>query len=235
MVRRPFRPMSSPRGTSEEALVAACQRGERWAQRELFEQHNAAVFRALLAISAGSDVAEDFLQETFLKAYRAIGSFRGRSSVRTWLVRIGTNTFYEHRRGEQTRRRYISRIESEASGTSLRVVARADDEDGRRGEFRDLALRGLAALRVTDRIVLTLHDIEGYRYAEIAEILDIAPGTVGSRLSRARQRLAGKIRDLLGLDAEESLTAEHLYGHGRRGSGVQGRDCDEPLRNDKDS
>ena len=144
-------------------------------------------------------------------------------------------TFYEHRRGEQTRRRYISRIESEASGTSLRVVARADDEDGRRGEFRDLALRGLATLRVTDRIVLTLHDIEGYRYAEIAEILDIAPGTVGSRLSRARERLAGEIRDLLGLDAEESLTPEHLYGHGRRGSGNQGRDCDEPLRNGKDS
>ena len=223
--------MSSPRGSSEEELVAACQRGERGAQRELFEQHNAAVFRTLLAISAGSDAAEDFLQETFLKAYRAIGSFRGRSSVRTWLVRIATNTFYEHCRREQTRRRHISRIESEGSGTSLRVVSPADDEDGRRREFRDLALRGLAALRVTDRIVLTLHDIEGYRYAEIAEILDIAPGTVGSQLSRARERLAVAIRDLLGLGAEESLTLEHLYGHGGRGSGDQGRDYNEPLRN----
>ena len=163
-----FRFMSSRQDAGEEELIAACRRGECWAQRDLFEQHNVAVFRALLALSGDPGAAEDFLQETFLKAYRAIGGFRGHSSVRTRLMRIGTNTFFGERRREQARRRHLLRIENEGSETSLRLVA-PGGEGGERGEerreFRDLAFRGLAALSATDRTVLTLHDIEGYRYA----------------------------------------------------------------------
>ena len=210
--------MSPRQNAAEEELVAACRRGERWAQRDLFEQHNVAVFRALLALSGDSGAAEDLLQETFLKAYRAIGGFRGHSSVRTWLMRIGTNTFYEDRRREQARRRHLAQIENDGAEASLHLVAPRREGSEEQREFRDLVLRGLAALSVTDRTVVTLHDIEGYRYAEIAEILDIAPGTVGSRLSRARERIAAAIRGLLGVDPEESLTLEHLYSHGKRDS-----------------
>ncbi len=229
-----FRLMSCRRNAGEEELIAACRRGERWAQRDLFEQHNVAVFRALLALSGDPGAAEDFVQETFLKAYRAIGGFRGHSSVRTWLMRIGTNTFFEDRRREQARRRHLLRIENESAGTSLRLVAPGGEGGEERREFRDLAFRGLAALSATDRTVLTLHDLEGYRYAEIAEILDVAPGTVGSRLSRARERLAEAIRGLLGLDPEESLTLEHLYGHGKPGArDRRGERRENPRRNGK--
>ncbi len=230
MVRRSFRYVSRRQETVEEELVAACRRGERWAQRELFEKHNVAVFRALLALSGDSGVAEDLVQETFLKAYGAIGGFRGHSSVRTWLMRIGTNAFYAERRREQTRRRHLSQIDKEGSGTDLRIVTSVPEDRQNRREFRDLVLRSLGELSVTDRTVLTLHDIEGYRYAEIAEILDVAPGTVGSRLSRARERLVVAIRDLLGVSAEETLTLEHLYG-GRTSRVRKSRVPESPRRN----
>lgn len=211
-VQSHIRFMNARQEEAEDELVAACRRGERWARRELFEAHNAAVFRALLALSADPAIAEDLLQETFLRAFRSMGGFRGHSSVRTWLLRIGTNAFYENRRRDRTRRRYVTQIDEEPGAPSLRVVR--DESAGTRDshELRDLALRGLAALRSNDRTIITLHDIEGYRYTEIAEILDIAPGTVGSRLSRARERMASAIRELLGLRAEEDLTLEHLYG-----------------------
>ena len=231
MVRPTSRLMSSRRDTGEEELVAACRRGERRAQRELFEKHNVAVFRALLALSGDSGVAEDLLQETFLKAYGAIGGFRGHSSVRTWLMRIGTNAFYADRRREQTRRRHLSQIGVEGTGAGLRIVASVAEDRQTRLEFRDLVLRGLGGLSATDRTVLTLHDIEGYRYAEIAEILDVAPGTVGSRLSRARQRLAAALRELLGLGAEETLTLEHLYSDRTHSLKQSRKDPEDARRN----
>lgn len=218
MARMPSRSMSPQRDADEGELVAACRRGERWAQRRLFDQHHKAVYRALLALSGNSGDAEDLLQETFLKAYGAIGAFRGHSSVRTWLMRIGTNTFYEDRRRRLTRRRHLDRMAHESRAAALRVVPGRSETHGRQRELRDLVLRALSMLRTADRTMLTLYDIEGYRYAEIAEILDIAPGTVGSRLSRARERLAAAIRDLLGIDAEETLTREHLYGRRERGA-----------------
>lgn len=215
MVHPNGKPMSRHDELDEEELVGACRRGERWAQRALFERHNAPVFRALLALTGDPTDAEDLVQETFLKAYGAIGGFRGHSSVRTWLLRIATNAFYEERRRMGTRRRHLDRVQSESRAESLRVVRTARNGNPEQHELRDLVVQGLRALRVADRTVLTLHDIEGYRYAEIAEILDVAPGTVGSRLSRARERLSVAMRDLLGLRAEETLTLEHLYGQGR--------------------
>ncbi|MFQ5744099.1 MAG: RNA polymerase sigma factor [Acidobacteriota bacterium] len=207
--------MKSPQFSDEEQLVAACRRGERGAQREFFERHNSAVFRALLALSGAPGEAEDLLQETFLRAYRAIGGFRGHSSVRTWLLRIATNAFYEARRRDQVRQRHLLRARRAARAPLLHIIEGPWDKPGRRRDFRDLALRALGRLPARDRTILTLHDIEGYRYAEIAEILDIAPGTVGSRLSRARRRMRDVIRELLELDPEETLTLEHLYSKGR--------------------
>jgi len=188
--------MDEPADVSEEELVEACRQGRRWAQRELFERHHRHVYRALVALCREPGEAEDLTQETFLRAFEALGSFEGRSAIRTWLNRIGVNLFRETRRREQTARRRLARAEAEApvlrSIPGGAMTRRADPS------LRELASRGLAELDESDRVVLVLHVVLGYRYDEIAAILDVAPGTVGSRLSRARRRLREIVLELLG-------------------------------------
>lgn len=164
---------------SEAALLEGCRRGERAAQKELYELHVERIYRLALRMTGDADNAFDVVQETFIRAFAGVGSFDGRSSLGTWLYRIATNEALSFFRRNAVRERH------------LRVVAEQRDEpaDRQGGSIDDDVSDALSKLSDYDRAVLLLKYQENLSYDEIAATLDCAPGTVASRLNRARARL----------------------------------------------
>jgi RNA polymerase sigma-70 factor (ECF subfamily) len=139
------------------------------------------------------DAVEDVLQETFAKAWLRIGSFQGDSSLYTWLYRVAVNGCKDHLK--RRRRRPVRRLDEESTA-DLPAAAPAPLEGIERREARVRVRTAIAALPPKFRAVLSLREIEGMAYHEIAEVLGLSLGTVESRLFRARRRL----RDLLSAD-----------------------------------
>ncbi len=191
---------------SEAEVIAGCKRGADWARRALFERHHRAIYRFLVAQCHDPSLAEDLVQDTFLRAYQAIPKFRGDARVASWMTRIALNCLYGvSRRGEAARRNLeqVQTGDHRAAWTQPRQTTSADHH-----ERRDLVRRALTRLDRDDAAVIVLHDLQGYRYREIAESLEIAVGTVGSRLNRARERLRDIVEELSRLP-EETTSAAH--------------------------
>lgn len=209
--------MDTKPGRSEAEIVAACKRGARWARRALFEQHHRAIYRFLVAHGSDPSVAEDLVQETFLRAYRAIPRFRGDARVGSWLMRIALNCLYEVSRRGETARRKIEQAQGGDPRPGWAIAGGATA--GRQHEQRDLLLRALARLDSDEASIVLLHDLQGYRYREIADSLQIAVGTVGSRLHRARSRLRRAIEELAETVEETSDAAPPTNDRATTGTG----------------
>ena len=141
----------------------------------------------------GRDEAGELLQEVLIRAYRGLKTYQGVSSFYTWIYRIAINAvFTKHRR----RRKRASSVESYSDGgieVADQAVASQPASRMEREESRRLIEHGLSQVPEQYRVVLILKDIEGLKYEQIADILDIPVGTVRSRLHRAR----GLVREYL--------------------------------------
>lgn len=166
-------------------LVAACQRGDREAQRKLFEQHHGDVYRLMVRM-VGQQDAGDLTQQTFVKVFRVISQFTGKSRFETWLFRVATNEALQHLR--RNKRRATRPIEHEPS----------DDRQNHQqaAENREMLEVALERLDPELRSIFLLRELNGLSYDEISEIAQIPSGTVGSRLNRARRDLQQHLRDL---------------------------------------
>jgi len=185
--------------SGEAALVARCTSGDESACEELVAAHQRMVYSLALNLLGDRDEALDLSQEVFLRVFRTLSTFRGQSALRTWIYRIVIN---------QTRNRQRSwRRRHRADQVSLDDYLRTFGEMESRHEVlpdRMLASKETAARirRALDRLpfdqrtALILREVDGLRYEEIAYSLDVAVGTVKSRLTRARQALRA---ELLGL------------------------------------
>lgn len=168
------------------------------------------VYNLLVRMSGSEAAAEDLAQETFLKAYRALASFRQGSAFYTWLFRIAANSAFTRRRTEGRRKAHEgvsldgggdegSGDEEKDGGLKTKLADRDQPEPGANMEREALRQRiqeGLAELDANDRDVIVLRDIEGLDYDAIAEVLKITRAAVKSRLHRARLELAKKLKDL---------------------------------------
>lgn len=162
------------------ALVGAYVAGDKEAFATLYSRHRDRVFCVALAMLRDREAALDLTQDVFCRLVRTIGSYDGRSAFPTWLHRVTVNACYD-----VLRRRNPLPFADPYSDTSATEPASDLDRSG------DMdALAALARLGEDQRAVVVLHDLIGYRYEEVAEILEIAVGTVKSRLARARGRLA---------------------------------------------
>jgi RNA polymerase sigma-70 factor, ECF subfamily len=159
-------------------------------------EHMPALYAAAMRMTRNKSDAEDLVQETYLKAYRAFGGFQAGTNLRAWLYRILTNTFINSYRSKKRRPdesdlddvedlylyRRLGGLEGAAAGRS------AEDEvldQITEGEVK----AAIEALPEQFRMAVLLADVEGFQYKEIAEILDIPIGTVMSRLHRGRRAL----------------------------------------------
>ena len=168
----------------DAALVARARNGDDDAFRRLVERHQAAVARTVFGMLGSRDDADDVGQETFVRFHQALGSFRGESSVRTYLVRIAMSTALNTLRS--TRRRELRFVSDESAidqaVTAAEIVA-TDEGTAQRTRA------ALDALSPEHRAVVVLRLLDERGTKETAEILQVPEGTVLSRLSRAVQQL----------------------------------------------
>ncbi len=169
----------------ERELVAAARAGDVRAFETLVRRHYATLYRFALGITHGNEAeASDLLQEALVKAFLAMGCFEGRSSFPSWLWRIIRNEYTDHLRrthGESTPIDQIEHLPDHSEDPEEAALAE---------ERRQILWRLLAALPEIFADVIILVEIMGLSYEEAAEYLGIPIGSVRSRLSRARERLA---------------------------------------------
>lgn len=175
-------------------LVVRVQQGRTEAYGELVRRYQDRVFNACWRICGHLEDARDLTQEAFLKAFEGLGSFRQQSGFYTWIYRVAVNLSLSHRRNLH-RRRTVSLDAGPAAegmqtdGLVKRARDESDDDPARapgEAELHAAVAHALQSLEDDHRAVIVLRDIEGFDYQEIAAILQIPPGTVKSRLFRAR-------------------------------------------------
>ena len=175
------------RGELDDVTLARAQRGDRAAWQALVEHHQPAVFALLGRLLGGGRRAqvEDLAQETFLAVFRQLAGFSPLGSARlsTWILTIASR-----RAIDELRRRPASASAAADSAAPADGGSRPDDSLARRRLARAID-RALAELAPEYRAAFLLRELHGLEYAEIARALDIDPGTVKSRLSRARAAL----------------------------------------------
>jgi RNA polymerase sigma factor (sigma-70 family) len=182
------------KAADERKLIEAAQAGDKKAFGQLIRLHQKRLFRFIYGLTGSFDHAEDIVQEAFVKAYQAIGTFRVGYDFYPWLSTIARNLAYNH----------FTREEKQESLDSIKEKGfdPVSDEFGplerlleSEGEKRFYA--ALQALPPQFRTVFVLRHFEDMDYSQIASYLKIPPGTVDSRLYRARKMLMEALKDLL--------------------------------------
>lgn len=181
-------PGGSLMGTMDEAIVlAAVQRGAPEALALLYERFRPLVFSAAFRITGDPHVAEDVVQETFLQVGEALPRWRPQARLSTWIYRIAVNEALDERR--RARRRPVPE-----SGCAERIPEKAVEAP--EAGVADRILEAVAQLPAREKAVFVLRHYEGLALAEIAEVLDVALGTVKATLHHALSKLADRLRDL---------------------------------------
>ncbi|MGE3273605.1 MAG: RNA polymerase sigma factor [Vicinamibacterales bacterium] len=170
---------------TERALVERIRRGDGAAFEELYTQHATRLYNLAYRMAGAAQDADDLLQEIFLLAYRKLGSFRGESSLGTWLYRLGMNHCLDVLRSRQSR--MSQQTDSLDAEDAMPVSAPHTPVLGTVGRI-DLE-RAVAALPPACRAAFLLHDVEGFGHQEVADILGISEGTSKSQVHKARLRI----------------------------------------------
>lgn len=173
----------------QATLIAQILAGDRRAARRLYDAHAQRIHRLAYRLSGDAHLAQDFTQETFLRAFRALRDFRGESSLSTWLHRIALSvTLNGLRKVRQFRTREVAVNDAETMEGLLEDTVRAPAAAVDHGLNRQVA-RAAEELPEALRLTLIMHDVEGYTHGEIAAALNVPEGTSKARLSTARARL----------------------------------------------
>ena len=178
----------------DRELVAAAAAGSRDAFDELVRRHQAAMLTLARVLTGGRADADDLAQEVFVRAWRSLRGFRGESSFRTWLHRVAINVVRTSQAKQgRLRRLFAAPAERDEGAFDPPAVAEGVDTVLARREIID---RALSALPDELRVPVTLRDLQGLEYKEIAALLGVPIGTVESRIFRARQRLRPLLESL---------------------------------------
>jgi RNA polymerase sigma-70 factor (ECF subfamily) len=185
----------------DQQLVVRAQHGDQQAFGLLVSKYQRKLARLLSRLIRDPTEVEDVAQETFIKAYRALGSFRGDSAFYTWLYRIGINTAKNYLVSQGRRAPTRTEFDSEEAenfeeGDLLRDINTPERMlfSKEIGETVNAAMDGLPEEL---RTAIVLREIEGMSYEDIAKMMDCPIGTVRSRIFRAREAVAEKLRPLL--------------------------------------
>jgi RNA polymerase sigma-70 factor (ECF subfamily) len=185
----------------DQELVARVQKGDKSAFDLLVRKYQHKIAKLISRYVYDRAEVEDVTQEAFIKAYRAMAGFRGESAFYTWLYRIAINTAKNYL-VSQGRRLPTTDIESEeaeqsAEGSVLREIA-TPEHALLTGEIAQTVMAAMEALPEDLRTAITLREIEGLSYDEIAAVMDCPIGTVRSRIFRAREAIDKQLKPLLG-------------------------------------
>lgn len=191
----------------EQAIIKRALEGDHQAFELLIVRYQNLVYSVACRTLNDENAAADVSQESFMKAFAALGSYRG-GKFRSWLMQIVVNNCYDVLR--KRKRRQVSSLEDittdQGTPDTLIDSQESPQEYAERMELHDILIYGLQSLTPDQRIPIILYDIHGYTYEEIASIVDVPIGTVKSRISRSR----AKLRDFL-LNYPELLPSIFRY------------------------
>lgn len=185
----------------DSALVQRVRNGDMTAYDELVRRYQERIFSTIYHMTSSHEDAVDLAQETFIKAYQALGSFKGDSSFYTWVYRIAVNktiNFVKQRKN----RTHLSLNDLDFNAEhDPDFIALVSDKTPRRdinlAELQEKLNGAMQKLSPVHRLVVTLHDVQGLSHEEIGKVMDCNVGTVRSRLFYARQQLQAYLSDYL--------------------------------------
>lgn len=187
----------TPTGMTESQLVRQAADGDAAAIRALYDRYSPRVYAVVRRIAGDDDLGRDFAQEAWIRAIRALPTFRGDARFSTWLHRIAVNAALQALRKAETRNRHAG-----AMPEAVPVAPREGDP-----LLQQRLERALDALPERMRMVLILHDVEEYTHEEIAEVLGVTSGTSKSQLFKARAKMREMLAALDGTAQEEGAEA----------------------------
>ena len=171
-------------------LIGRVLAGDASAERALYDAHVDRVFRLAYRLAGDADLAQDFTQETFVRAFNKLREFQGRAAFATWLhaitVSVSLNAL---RKVKKIRMREVD-IDDAPEAFSTRREAEPD--------LKERLKNAIAGLPEHYRAVFVMYDMEGYTHEEIGTVLNVPVGTSKARLSRAREKLREKLADFAG-------------------------------------
>jgi RNA polymerase sigma-70 factor (ECF subfamily) len=181
-------------------LVCRLQEGEEAAYEELIGRFQQPVYSLVCRLINDPGDAGDVVQDVFLKVFRSIGSFRGQSSLKTWIYRIAVNEAHNRRRWFGRRRRPEVGLEAGEDGEhgfleTLHDAGRSPYDLALSAEWRAAIEKALEGLNPVFRTAVVLRDVEELSYEEIAEVLEVSLGTVKSRILRGREALRSSLAE----------------------------------------
>jgi RNA polymerase sigma factor (sigma-70 family) len=198
---KPVDPPAEPAPVEDRELVQDARSGDMRAYDKLIERYQERIYATIYHMTSNHEDANDLAQDTFIKAYNALKSFKGDSSFYTWVYRIAVNktiNFLKQRKNKIS----LSLNDMDFNiENDPELVAFVSDKTPRRdaalAELQEKLNGAMQKLSDVHRMVVTLHDVQGMSHEEIADIMDCNVGTVRSRLFYARQQLQAYLSDYL--------------------------------------
>ena len=185
----------------ESNLIHAATRGDLYAYDQLIQRYQERIYATVYHMTSNHEDANDLTQETFIKAYRSLKSFRGGSSFYTWVYRIAVNKTINFLKQRKNRfQMSLNDLDSNVENNPDLVALISEDTPNRDAQLSELQVKlneALMKLSHEHRLAVVLHDVQGLPHEEIAKIMDCNVGTVRSRLFYARQQLQGLLSDYL--------------------------------------
>lgn len=185
----------------DRVLVKRAQDGDMSSYDSLIRRYQERVYATIYHMTSNHEDANDLTQEAFIKAYKALRSFKGDSSFFTWVYRIAVNKTINYLKARKNKIHLSLNDLDFNTEHDPEIVAFVSDKTPRRdlnlSELQEKLNEAMQKLSDTHRLVVTLHDVQGLSHEEISKIMDCNTGTVRSRLFYARQQLQAHLTDYL--------------------------------------
>jgi RNA polymerase sigma factor (sigma-70 family) len=185
----------------EDVLVGRARRGDLKSYDELIKRYQERIYATIYHMTSNHEDANDLAQDSFIKAFQALGSFKGGSSFYTWLYRIAVNktiNFLKQRKNRMHMSLNDLDFNAEHDPDLMALIShKTPRRDAGLNELQEKLNEALMKLSEPHRLVVVLHDVQGQSHEEIAKVMDCNIGTVRSRLFYARQQLQSELADYL--------------------------------------
>jgi len=197
----PDAPLSEASEVREDTLVRQARKGDLRAYDELVKRYQERIYATVYHMTSNHEDANDLAQESFIKAFQALASFKGGSSFYTWLYRIAVNktiNFLKQRKNRTHMSLNDLDFNAEHDPDLMALIShKTPRRDAGLSELQEKLNAALQKLSEPHRLVVVLHDVQGQSHEEIAKVMDCNIGTVRSRLFYARQQLQSELADYL--------------------------------------
>jgi RNA polymerase sigma-70 factor (ECF subfamily) len=189
----------------ETEMISRCQQGDQEALKEIFDKYHNKVYRIAFGVVRQREEALDVVQEVFIKLFRSIKNFKGRSHFYTYLYRMVMNTAIDHKR--KTGKQFMSSLDEEGSFEPSDEAEKGPERILLQKELEERVKLAMDKLPAEQKAALIFRDVEGLSYQEMAEAMGCSIGTVMSRLHYGRKRMQESLKDYVKLPGQSRGTS----------------------------